>query len=639
MCRIAAIVDFNKNSNYDVDTVINQMRDAMAAGGPDDAGSWSYKNEDCRIGFGHRRLSIIDTSSAGHQPMHSHDDRLTICYNGEMYNYREVKNELITKGYTFRTHSDTEVILQAYVEWGISCISRFTGMFAFYLLDKKNNEFYVVRDRAGVKPVYYYQQDDLFLFGSELKAFHQHPEFRKSVNKDALAQFLKFGYIPAPHCIFDNTYKLLPGHYLKINLHTKESADHAYWNVIDTYKAELNKNISTEDLINETEKILTVACNYRMVADVPVGVFLSGGYDSSAVTALIQKERTEKLKTFCIGFEEEQFNEAPFAKKVADYLQTDHTEYICTQSDALKIIPKLPEIYDEPFGDSSAIPTVLVSRIARESVTVALSADAGDEVFGGYEKYSSVINLEGKLEKYPNSMKGAAGKLISALNPEFLFASSAGNTISKRASKFSKILQSDNMGETLHWLSTNYTKAQLQHIMGAPVNELRTNFYEAASFDKGADNINTMLAIDYMTYLPDDILTKVDRATMSVSLEGREPLLDHKLLEWMATIPGQTKFRNNTKKYILKEIVHRHIPKEIMDRKKMGFGVPVALWFKKELREYFDHYFSDENLDRHRLFNKKYIQQKKDLFYKGNDTVIAELWYFLMFQLWYERWM
>ncbi len=639
MCRITAIVDFKGGTGYDKATVIRSMRDTMAAGGPDDSGEWTYDHSGCSIAMGHRRLSIIDTSSNGHQPMHSAEDRLSICYNGEIYNYQEVKNVLITKGYTFRTHSDTEVILQAYTEWGMNCLSHFTGMFAFFLFDKANNEFYAVRDRAGVKPMHYYSKDGLYLFASELKAFHEHPSFKKSVNKDALAQFLTFGYIPAPHCIFEDAYKILPGHYLRIDLQTAQLSDHTYWNVVDVYKADLTPGIPEKELLDETEKVLTTACNYRMVADVPVGVFLSGGYDSSAVTALIQKERTDKLKTFCIGFEEDQFNEAPFAKKVADYLGTDHTEYICTHHDALKIIPQLPQIYDEPFGDSSAIPTVLVSRIARESVTVALSADAGDEVFGGYEKYSSVIGLNNKLSGYPGWFKNAAGSIIDALNPEAFFASSTGNSISKRASKFSKILQAGNMGETLHQLSVNYTPAQLKHIMGASVKQVPNNFYSSALFDENADNINTMLAVDYITYLPDDILTKVDRATMSIGLEGREPLLDHKLLEWVAKIPGKEKFKNGTKKYILKEIVHRHIPKEIMDRKKMGFGVPVALWFKKELREYFEHYLSDEALDQHRLFNKRYIQEKKSVFYGGNESVITELWYFLMFQLWYERWM
>lgn len=638
MCRITGIIDFSDNNSYKSEAIIDSMRDAMCAGGPDDSGRYLYEAAKCRIAFGHRRLSIIDTSAKGHQPMHTDSGNLSICYNGEIYNYREVRQELLIKGYNFNTNSDTEVILNAFTEWGINCLAKFTGMFAFLLLDKTNNRVYAVRDRAGVKPLYYYHADGLILFGSELKSFHFHPGFKKEVNREAIAQYITYGYVPAPHCIFKDTYKIEPGHYLQVNLESGEIKDHAYWSAIHAYQAELNHSPLPEILL-ETEKILSIACNYRMVADVPVGVFLSGGYDSTLVTALLQKDRSEKLKTFCIGFEEEQFNEAPFAKRVAAHIRTDHTEYICTHKDALDIIPSLPEIYDEPFGDSSAIPTILVSRIARQSVKVALSADAGDEVFGGYEKYSSLIDLDERLNKYTGPFRNFAGKMISALNPEFLFSASHGSTLSKKAEKFSRILRAENMGEMLHRLSVSYTEAQLAHIMCGPVKELKNKFHSVSSFSSDTDNINTMLAVDYITYLPDDILTKVDRATMSVGLEGREPLLDHKLLEWMATIPGKTKFKDNIKKYLLREIVHKYVPKEMMNRKKMGFGVPIALWFRTELKEYFEEYFSDQSLDKHKLFNKKYIQRKKERFFAGDDSLVTELWYFFMFQLWYERWM
>lgn len=616
------------------------MRDTMTYGGPDDCGSYVHENHNCKIALGHRRLSIIDVSVNGHQPMKSTDGNVVIIFNGEMYNYEEVRTQLSNNGVTFKTHSDTEVIIEAYNKWGIDCITRFIGMFAFLLLDKKQNLLYAVRDRAGVKPLYYYKNDDLILFGSELKSFHRHPGFKKELNNDALALYLQFGYIPAPHCIFKNACKVLPGHYLKINLLNGNIDDITYWDAVDIYKQPLT-HLPLTEVIKETEKLLVSACNYRMVADVPVGVFLSGGYDSSLVTALLQKDRTEKIKTFSIGFNEEKFNEAPFAKKVAEHLGTDHTEYYCTQQDALEILPHLPEIYDEPFGDSSAIPTTLVSKLARQSVKVALSADGGDEVFGGYKKYSAIIKLKKILTPLPNPLQKISGTILDALNPESLFAGSAKNNLNKKISKFLKILQSGNMAEVLYWYSINFTPKQLETILKNPFNKLETNFNKASEFNKANDDINTMLAIDYITYLPDDILTKVDRATMSVSLEGREPFLDHRLLEWMAQIPGADKINNGIKKFILKKIVHNYIPEKIMNRPKMGFGIPIETWFKKDLKEYFETYLGVKALEKHNLFNIDYIQKKKAWYYTGkaDENVVSQLWYLLMFQMWYEKWM
>jgi len=640
MCRITGVIDFNKktiNNNH----IIDEMRDTMTYGGPDDCGSFIYENGNYRLALGHRRLSIIDVSINGHQPMKSSDENIVIAFNGEIYNYEEIKKQLLNTGVCFKTHSDTEVIIEAYKVWGIRCIEKFIGMFAFLLLDKNENNLYAVRDRAGVKPLYYYKKDGLFLFGSELKSFHKHPDFKKEINNDALALYLQFGYIPAPHSIFKNTFKILPGHYLKINLADQGIEDTEYWSAINAYKKPLQLNKQLPDIITETESLLISACNYRMVADVPVGVFLSGGYDSSLVTALLQKDRTAKIKTFSIGFKEEKFNEAPYAKQVAEHLGTDHTEYYCTQKDALEILPLLPEIYDEPFGDSSAIPTTLVSNLARQTVKVALSADGGDEVFGGYEKYSFVIRLKKAVKYMPAGLQKFAGSFSQSLNPETFFAGSAKNTISKKVSKLSKILSSENMAEILYWYSLNFTQKQLEKILAQPFKKPDTNFNLSSAFNTKNDDINTMLAIDYLTYLPDDILTKVDRATMSVSLEGREPLLDHRLLEWMAQIPGSTKINNGIKKYILKQIVHKYIPETMVNRPKMGFGVPITLWFKKDLKDYFETYLSETALQKHNFFNIEYIQRKKTLYYSGggSDSLISELWFILMFQMWYEKWM
>ena len=639
MCRIAGLIDFNKSIDYPVEAIISKMRDSMQAGGPDDSGNFIEQNQNNTIAFGHRRLSIIDLSDCGHQPMRTEDGNAVISFNGEIFNYKEIKTELQASGVSFQFDNDTEVILKAYQKWGIGCIHKFIGMFAFILYDKKKNAVYAVRDRAGVKPLYYYHHDNLMLFGSELKSFHAHPRFEKKINSKSLALFLQFSNIPAPYSIFENTFKLLPGHYLYINLSNKTIEDITWWSVLDAYRKPLLKNIDTREIIIETERLLISACNYRMVADVPVGVLLSGGYDSSLVTALLQKESTDKIKTFSIGFHEKGFNEAVYAKKVAQHLGTDHTEYYCTQQDALAIIPLLPEIYDEPFGDSSAIPTTLVSKIAQQSVKVALSADGGDELFGGYEKYSIIINLKNKLHFLPKTFAKIGGRFLEYLNPDFLFSSSFDNAFVRQTGKFSHILQSKNMAEMAHWFGNLYSPKQIKKLTGTNFEIEKTNFAHFNKMPFTNDDINSMLAIDYITYLPDDVLTKVDRATMSVSIEGREPLMDQRLVEWLAQIPGEMKIKNGIKKYILKEIVHKHIPKAIMDRPKMGFGIPITKWFNKELKDYLEIYLSKGNLGKHNLLNAEMIQDKKEVYYKGNDKMATELWNILMFQMWYERWM
>jgi asparagine synthase (glutamine-hydrolysing) len=639
MCRITGIIDFNKNAMYPLDAVISKMRDTMHTGGPDDAGNFIEQNEHAMIAFGHRRLSIIDLSDCGHQPMHSADKNEVICFNGEIYNYKEIKTELQHLGISFQFDNDTEVILQAYQKWGIDCVKKFIGMFAFLLYDKKKNVVYAVRDRAGVKPLYYYFHQNLILFGSELKSFHSHPGFEKKINSKSLALFLQFSCIPAPYSIFENAFKIMPGHYLSINLSNQSVEDISWWSAMDAYQKPLLKNIDKQEIIIETERLLTSACNYRMVADVPVGVFLSGGYDSTLVTALLQKESNNKIKTFSIGFQEKGFDEAIYAKQVAEHLGTEHTEYYCTQQDALEIIPLLPEIYDEPFGDSSAIPTTLVSKIARKSVKVALSADGGDEVFGGYEKYSIIINLKNKLNLLPNRFAKTTGRFLSIINPDFLSSSSFDTNLARQTGKFSRILQSESMAEMAFWFGNPYSSSQIEKLAGNNSEIEVTNFFHLKNKFVANDDINSMLAIDYITYLPDDILTKVDRATMSVGLEGREPLLDQRLLEWAAQIPGDVKIENGIKKNILKEIVHKYVPKGIMDRPKMGFGVPITQWFKNDLKDYFETYISEKNLGKHNLLNAKMVLDKKNAYYKGNNKMATELWNILMFQMWYERWM
>ncbi|HVG42843.1 MAG TPA: asparagine synthase (glutamine-hydrolyzing), partial [Chitinophagaceae bacterium] len=395
MCGIAGFIDFSKKSTEEV---LAKMSCAVPHRGPDGQGVFFINKDEAQIGLGHRRLSIIDLSHAADQPMHYNG--LHIIFNGEIYNYNEIREKLIALGHTFQTHSDTEVILHSWEQWGEESIRQWRGMFAIAIYNDKKGEIICIRDRAGVKPFNYYWKEGLFLFSSELKSITEHPNFSKVINRDAVASFLQYGYISHPHSIYKDTFKLPPGHLLRLNLSTKEVVIKQYWNVYDQYNKPKLK-IGLPEAIEETERILEESFGLRMVADVPVGVFLSGGYDSSCVTALLQKNSTEKLKTFTIGSSDEKLNEAQYAKEIAKRLGTEHTEYYCSAKEALDIIPELPYYYDEPFADSSAIPTILVSRMAREKVTVALSADAGDEVFAGYNRYDYISRYGDKLRSIP----------------------------------------------------------------------------------------------------------------------------------------------------------------------------------------------------------------------------------------------
>ena len=634
MCGISGFIDFNGNSTEEI---LKNMTDVLHHRGPDDSGYSLRKTAtSTQIGLGHRRLSILDLTAHGHQPMLFQD--IEIVYNGEVYNFDEIKQELLKLDYQFESHSDTEVILKAYHKWGLEAVHKFNGMFAMTIYDKRKDKVFIIRDRSGIKPLFWYQKEDTILYASELKSFHQHPKFKKVINHNALALFLQYQYIPEPHSIFQDCFKLKAGHYLEIDLKTKSVSEHQYWDVIDAYnKPKLD--ISLEEAINETEKILTSSFEYRMVSDVPVGIFLSGGYDSSVVTALLQKDRTQKLKTFTIGFHEKGYDETPYARAVAKHLGTEHTEYYCTQKDALEIIPKLAEIFDEPFSDDSAIPTTLVSELARKDVTVALSADGGDELFAGYNKYSLASKYYNFFSKIPKSARAPLSGLMGKINPNNIPIAKDSYNFATKYEKAKNILNADNCTKVMQHTSHHVTSHELKEILKSEFLLPNTNFDTASLLNENNDDLASMLAIDYKTYMLDDILTKVDRATMSVSLEGREPLLDYRLIEFVASLPSDYKFRNNTTKYILKEITHRYIPKEMMDRPKMGFGVPLMEWFKDELKEYFLVYFDEKRLQQEGIFNAKKVVMMRDRYLRGEKVDIEILWSLLIFQMWYEKWM
>ena len=632
MCGISGFIDFTKTTTR---TELEKMNRIMAHRGPDGEGYYINNNEKATVGLGHRRLSIIDLSPGGSQPQNF--GKLHITFNGEIYNYKEIKKSLEALGHQFNSHSDTEVILHAYTQWGTAALQQFIGMFALAIYDEEKQKLFACRDRAGVKPFFYYWKNDLFLFGSELKVLMQHERFERNIELDAVAAYMKYGYVPTPHCIFTNAYKLKPGHFLEMDLLTKNIQTTQYWNVYDAYNKPKLK-ISLPDAITETENLLTNAFQYRMVSDVPVGVFLSGGYDSSCVTALLQKNNTEKIKTFTIGVPDAGLNEAPYAKEIAAHLGTDHTEFYCTQKEALEIVPQLPFFYDEPFADSSAIPTTLVSRIAREKVTVALSADAGDEIFAGYNRYDYVMKYGKKIRSIPGFMRKTAAAMMDVipassvpiLNKKYLFHS--------RYEKLKTLFKNPSEVNMLMSITQQMNDKGIADLFKAPISPIPTAFESLELKKDFHSTLSLMLAIDYQTYLLDDILQKVDRAGMSVSLEGREPFLDQRILEWAAQLPEQYKYNNGNKKFILKEIVHKYIPKAMIDRPKMGFGIPIANWLLHELKPFVDEYLDEAFILKQDIFNNHEIQRIRNSFYQGKIERAEKIWYLLMFQMWYDKW-
>ncbi len=633
MCGIAGFIDFNNKSDQQC---LENMTDVLHHRGPDDSGYQLFQSQVAQIGLGHRRLSILDLSKSGHQPM-KHQS-LHIVYNGEVYNFKEIAHDLQQLGYSFDSHSDTEVILKAFDAWGIKAVDHFNGMFAFTIYDEKSEKIYIFRDRSGIKPLFWYKKDDLILFASELKSFHQHPDFQKTLNKNSIALFLQHQYIPEPHTIFEYTHKLKAGHFMEISLHTKEIKIEKYWDVINAYNSE-KLDISEDDALNKLDSLLKSAFSYRMVADVPVGVFLSGGYDSSLVTAILQNGMSQKLKTFTIGFHERGYDETPHARAVAKHLGTEHTEYFCTQKDALDIIPTLPQMFDEPFADSSAIPTTLVSKLAKEKVSVSLSADGGDEIFAGYETYTTVLSWYAKMQKLSPSLRKLGHNFMGAINPEHIPYLKNTYNFATRYEKIKNLLLCEDSVEAMKLTMSYFTPDEIEKALAYTYQKQKTNFDTKSQLNSNNDNIDQMLAIDYKTYMLDDILTKVDRTTMSVSLEGREPLLDYRIIEFAAKLPSHLKYKDGTKKYLLKQLTHQYIPKEIMDRPKMGFGVPLMEWFKDELKTYFLHYLDFDRLEKQNIFNPHYIVNMRDRYLDGKQENIEKLWSILVFQMWHEKWM
>lgn len=625
MCGITGFIDFKFSSSVEI---LDRMVQSLIHRGPDNQDSYYQDNENFALGLGHTRLAILDTSASGNQPMHF--QHWSIVLNGEIYNFKEIRDSLIKLGHHFQSNSDTEVVLKSFAEWGKDCVNHFIGMFAFVIFDHKKLELYLCRDRAGVKPLYYYFKDDILIFGSELKALMVHSAFQKVVNQDAVHLFFQYGYIPGPMSIFKHTNKMEPGTWMTFSIDTRSIVSTVYWDVLDYYTLPVNP-IKYEDAVEEVHNLLRSACNYRMVSDVPVGIFLSGGYDSSMVTAILQKDADVPLKTFTIGFPDGK-DEAPHAKRIADFLGTEHTSYDCTRDDAIEIIPTLPYYYDEPCADISAIPTILVSKLARKKVTVTLSADGGDEIFAGYNGYLSIPQRMEKIKQIP-FQSTIAGVLKGIAKVPFLME----DTIHKLQG-VSHVLEEPfhNQMARLIDRSSIVPEDIIKDIFSTDILALNPIFQ--LDFSGLKDARSTLFVTDVKGALRDLLLVKVDRATMSVSLEGREPLLDHRLIEYVASLPFEYKHDGHRSKRILRDIADQYIPKELLDRPKTGFDLPVYQWLKKDLSYLLDELIEDNDFYLKSKINTKAVMRLVKKFRNDQLKYIDILWRILMYRMWWNYW-
>jgi asparagine synthase (glutamine-hydrolysing) len=622
--------------------VARRMADAMTHRGPDDSGAWADARAGIALGF--RRLAIIDLSPAGHQPMTSATGRYVMVFNGEVYNHAELRAEVAAEGrapVAFRGHSDTEAMLAAIEAWGLNAaVRRFIGMFAIALWDREERALRLVRDRLGIKPLYYGRAGGAFLFGSELKALRAYPGFDAGLSREALALFLRYAYVPAPHSIYDGIRKLPPGNIATLTADAAEPTLTPYWSVAEVVARGLNAPFpGTEaEAVDAVDALVRDSVFRRMAADVPLGAFLSGGIDSSLVVAAMQAQRSRPVKTFSIGFTEEQWNEAPFARAVADHLGTDHHELIVTPGQAMEVVPRLPEMFDEPFADPSQIPTFLVSELARRHVTVALSGDGGDEMFAGYYAYGLAEQIRGIRRRLPGGLSRMAAKTLTTL-PAGAFSGLRGPgrepLSSDRLRKLADALPFADTPASLHRHLMSHWRDPADLVAGG-VSEPRSAF--DAPPPGGLHDVSLAMYLDGITYLPDDILTKVDRASMAVSLEARVPLLDHRLVEMAWSLPLAFKRGDGHTKRVLRRALERYVPASLFDRPKRGFGVPVDAWLRGPLRDWAEELLSERRLRSEGYLNPGPIRARWEEHLSGRRNWPGPLWAVLMFQQWRARW-
>jgi len=642
MCGIAGILQPHQ-LNGNAHAVLRAMTDTLRHRGPDDSGVWM--DEKAGIAMGHRRLSILDLSPAGHQPMVSGDGRYVITFNGEIYNFQALRRELESLQHVFHGHSDTEVLLAAVSQWGLEkAVERFNGMFAFALWDRQARTLSLGRDRLGEKPLYYGWTGGAFLCASELKALRAYPGFKEDIDRDVLTLFLRYGYIPAPYCIFRGFRKLPAGTLLTVRAGQTGAEPVPYWSLRDTAARGVADPYagSEEDAVAHLDGLLREAVGLRMVADVPLGAFLSGGIDSSTVVALMQAQSSRPVKTFSIGFREGAYDEAKFASGVARHLGTDHTELYVSPAEAQAVIPRMPSLYDEPFADPSQIPTFLVSELARRQVTVSLSGDGGDEIFGGYNRYLLSRRIWNGIRWMPVAVRRGAGRALRALTPgawDALFRqagpvlpnSVAVQNPGDKLQKLAGVLTADHPG-ALYWGLVSLWKNPAGVVAGAV--EPATVFSEAHYPAGLTDFLQQMMFMDAVTYLPDDILVKVDRASMGVSLEARVPILDHRVVEFAWRLPVSMKIRHGQGKWILRKVLERYVPRELTHRPKMGFGVPIDSWLRGPLRDWSETLLDERRLHADGFFDPRQIREKWAEHLSGRRNWQYLIWCILMFQAW-----
>ena len=604
--------------------VVQRMALALRHRGPDDGGAWVDKRAGIALGF--RRLAILDVSPRGHQPMFSANGRYVIVFNGEIYNFRELRTRLEGLGHKFSSGTDTEVILATAVQWGASNVPvHLQGMFAYALWDRDERALHLARDRIGIKPLYYGWNGETFFFGSELRALEQHPAFERRINRDAVDLFLDFAYVPAPLSIYEGIRKLLPGSALQVQAGKNAAAPVKYWDLASAFGTEPWSG-SEQEAIEKLEKALESAVERHMISDVPLGALLSGGVDSSAVVALMCAKARGRVKTFSIGFAEKGFDESPFARDVARHLGTDHTQMVLSPQDALDVIPKLPEIYDEPFADSSQIPTFLISRLARTQVTVALTGDGGDELFGGYNRYLYAPKIWRAVNLVPGAIRiPAAG----ALTATFMALRRYGldGLVADKAVKAAGALRTSSLVD-IYW-----SLCRTQYRGNGPQHPLASGLMT----QRAAEPVTDLQYMDMLTYLPDDILTKVDRASMAVSLEARVPLLDDELIRFAASLPLKMKIRGKCTKWLLRQVLYKHVPRKLIERPKAGFAIPLAAWLRGPLRDWAESLLGTEVLGEQDLLCSDTVRREWSEFHAGRRANHHRIWAVLMFQAWRRR--
>jgi asparagine synthase (glutamine-hydrolysing) len=642
MCGIAGfLTGASSGRARELADVSSAMDACLQHRGPDDHGVWV--DEESGVALVHRRLSILDLSPAGHQPMVSADGRFVIIYNGEVYSHQPIAAELAARGHHFRGHSDTEVILNSFAENGIEpTLKRMIGMFAIALWDRRERSLILIRDRLGIKPLYWAKFGKLFLFGSELKALRTHPGWTAQIDRNAVAAFMRHNYIPAPHTIYSGVRKLEPGSILTLPWQGEPQISR-FWNARTIARNSMLNPLDGSDteLAEQLEALLQDAVARRMIADVPLGAFLSGGVDSSTVVALMQQARLGRVRTFSIGFDIPDYNEAPHAGAVAAHLDTDHTELTVTSSQALDLIPRLPEIYDEPFADSSQIPTYFVSAMTRKYVTVALSGDGGDEVFAGYNRYQLSQPFLRALAVMPRPIRDAAASALALVRPdrwtslaEVLPARWRPRQVGDKLHKLAAVLKLDSADAIYRRLVSHWEPSAIMLDAQEPPSIIADETLP----EEFPDLLARMQYLDLITYLPDDILTKVDRASMAAALEARVPLLDHRVVEFSWRLPRNTKMRNHTTKWILRQVLYRHVPRELIERPKTGFEIPLGAWLRGPLRDWAEGLLAESRLRDAGLLDPKVVRRFWQEHLDGTHNWQFRLWDVLMLEAWRERW-